>query len=389
MPDASYVVEPVNGLWLLAIDGNTYIPKDSKGNTADSDNYRGADLGYNNVLSNKIHLINWVKNVAVEAKKHNKTLIAFSHYPMVDFNDGASAQIAQFMGKGKWQLDRIPVEAVAQQFADAGLTIHFGGHMHINDTGIYTTAKGNTLLNVQTPSLAAYIPAYKLLTLTDDSAEVETITIDMVKDFDKLFPLYKMEYDYLQQQGKKDIWNKDILATRSYHEFTDFHLKELVRLRFIPDDWHPEFATLLNSLNGTDLLLIANIKNPVSLIELIQNRAKFKPEWTTAEKTAQQKVKDSNMVWKSFTEWKGADLILDFYRIRNADELALADIPATRIAQYRLIAQCLATQNYSQNDAQQTDLNLLFSILSKFLDGEPAKHFKYNLKTGKLQDIKQ
>ncbi|RYD90381.1 MAG: metallophosphoesterase, partial [Sphingobacteriales bacterium] len=332
VPDASYVAEPVEGLWLLAIDGNTYIPKDSNGNPAESSNYRGADLGYNNVLSNKAHIINWVKSIAAEAKRLNKTLVAFSHYPMVDFNDGASPQIAQFMGRNKWQLNRVPIEAVAQIFADAGITIHFGGHMHINDTGIRTTAAGNTLLNVQTPSLAAYIPAYKLLTLHGTTAEIETITIDDVKGFDVLFPLYEMEYAYLKSTGKKDIWNKEILKTKSYHAFTDFHLKELVRLRFLPDDWHKDFAAFLDGLSGAELLTLANLQGDADIKDVVGNRASHKKAWAAAETLAKQKAKEAGVAWNTLSKWKGADVIIDFYRIRSADELALADISRERIA---------------------------------------------------------
>lgn len=193
VPDVSYVVEPVDGLWLMAIDGNVYIPK--KNGTEDSKNsknYGEASTGYNNVLSNKKHLIKWAEKISLEAKRKGKTLIAFSHFPMIDFNDDASAEIKALLGPNKWQLNRVPVEEVAQLFADAGLKIHFGGHMHINDTGVRTTAKGNTLVNIQTPSLAAYIPAYKLLTFKKDNiVDIQTITIDEVPRFDELFDLYK------------------------------------------------------------------------------------------------------------------------------------------------------------------------------------------------------
>ncbi|KOS05867.1 metallophosphatase [Flavobacterium akiainvivens] len=386
--DASYVVETVEGVWLLAIDGNTYIPVDENGNPMDQKNYKGADLGYNNVLTHKQYLFEWVAKVSAEAKKHNKTLVAFSHYPMVDFNDGASPQIAQFMGKGKWQLNRVPVEEIAQRFADAGITLHFGGHMHINDTGIYTSPKGNTLLNVQTPSLAAYIPGYKLLTLHDNTAEVETITIDDVPGFDTLFQLYEMEYAQLQKEGRANIWNHDILKTKSYHEFTDFHLKELVRLRFIPDDWYKEFAGFLKNSTGQDLLLIANMQGVDYKAVLDSNKdSKTRRE---ALKTAKKELKKSGMKLADF-KWSGEELMYDFYRIRSADELALADIGQKRLAQYKLIMQCILNNTSAdyEGDIILQDFKLFFTILDKFLKGDPANHFTYDLKTSVLTDVKE
>ncbi|MEP6929768.1 MAG: metallophosphoesterase, partial [Flavobacterium sp.] len=80
VPDVSYVVEPIDGLWLMAIDGNVYIPKkNATADSKDSKNYSEASTGYNNVLSNKKHLIKWVADISLEAKKQGKTLIAFSH----------------------------------------------------------------------------------------------------------------------------------------------------------------------------------------------------------------------------------------------------------------------------------------------------------------------
>ncbi|WP_449400152.1 hypothetical protein [Chryseobacterium wanjuense] len=66
VPDLSYVVEPVKGVWMIAIDGNTYIPKNLHENPNNPSNYKGASIGYNSVLTNKKHLIDWVK------KSHRK-----------------------------------------------------------------------------------------------------------------------------------------------------------------------------------------------------------------------------------------------------------------------------------------------------------------------------
>ncbi|RZJ38407.1 MAG: metallophosphoesterase, partial [Chryseobacterium sp.] len=201
VPDLSYVAEPVKDVWILAIDGNTYIPKNINGKSQDPTNYKGASIGYNNVLTNKRHLIDWVKKISEEAKKNHKTLIAFTHYPMIDFNDGATDDIKKLLGEKKWQLERVPQENVAKVFADAGLQIHFAGHMHINDTGIRKFGD-KMLVNVQVPSLAAYLPAYKILTIkSSGKLEVETKVLNDVPHFDDLFPLYEKEYEALEKRG--------------------------------------------------------------------------------------------------------------------------------------------------------------------------------------------
>lgn len=388
VPDVSYVVEPVDGLWLMAIDGNVYIPKKTDGDAKDSKSYAEASTGYNNVLSNKRHLIKWVEDISAQAKKQGKTLIAFSHFPMIDFNDDASAEIKELLGPNKWQLNRVPVEEVAQVFADAGLKIHFGGHMHINDTGVRTSPKGNTLVNIQTPSLAAYIPAYKLLTLKKDNfVDIQTITIDKVLRYDELFDLYKMEYQFLKSQNMKDIWNIEILKTMNYHDFTDFHLKELVRLRFLKDDWPSDFKNFILNVSAQDLLVLANIKSDKDLDSILENKSQFVNECKTAELKSQQILAQNKLKSEDFN-WTGNDLLIDFYRFRSADELAFADVSEKRIATYKVLSKLFLDSKDDVSKPLQKQMKLFFSIFNKFMHEVPADHFTVDLKSGEVKSLR-
>lgn len=384
VPDVSYVVEPIDGLWLMAIDGNVYIPKKNASTEKDSKNYNEASTGYNNVLSNKKHLIKWVEDISEQAKKQGKTLVAFSHFPMIDFNDDASAEIKELLGPNKWQLNRVPVEEVAQVFADAGLKIHFGGHMHINDTGVRTTAKGNTLVNIQTPSLAAYIPAYKLLTLEKDNVvDIQTITIDEVPRYNELFDLYKMEYQFLESQNTKDIWNKAILETKNYHDFTDFHLKELVRLRFLKDDWPSAFKDFILNVSAKDLLVLSNMKSEKDFDFILKNKNQFEKEWKEAENKSEQ-ILSQNKLKKEDLNWTGNDLLIDFYRFRSADELALVDVGERRVASYKVLSKLLLDSKDETSKPLQKQMKLFFIIFNKFMHEVPADHFTVDLKTGEV-----
>ena len=69
IPDASYLVEPVKGLWLLAIDGNSYLPRKNGG-------FGSASIGYNQTVDHKKHLFSWIKKVAQNAQKLNCSQIA-------------------------------------------------------------------------------------------------------------------------------------------------------------------------------------------------------------------------------------------------------------------------------------------------------------------------
>jgi 3',5'-cyclic AMP phosphodiesterase CpdA len=395
VPDVSYLVEPIEGLWLLAIDANVYIPiKNATADAKDSKNYSDASTGYNNVLSNKKHLIKWIADVSLAAKQQGKTLIAFSHFPMIDFNDDASPEIKELLGPDKWQLNRMPKEEVAQVFADAGLKIHFGGHMHINDTGTRTTEKGNTLVNIQTPSLAAYIPAYKLLTIKKDNVvDIQTITINDVPRYDELFDLYKMEYQFLESQQTKDIWNIDILKTKNYHDFTDFHLKELVRLRFLADDWPASFENFILSVTGEDLLFLASFQAEADFDSIFKNKDAFKKQYPEAQFKIDKILEDNGLKSEDFKQWTGYDFLVDFYRLRSADGLALVDIGTKRAKQYKLLSQLFFENHNKTNDLKerslQNKMRLFLIIFDKFSHGDPANHFQVDLKSGAIQNLGQ
>lgn len=359
-PDASYLVEPTDGVWLLAIDANVYMPnKPLSGASTNASDFSGASIGYNNVLLQKTHLITWVKKVAVQAKEKGKVLIAFSHYPMVEFNDDASEEMKAFFGENKMQLHRVPKENVAEVFADAGIQIHFGGHMHINDTGVRTSEDGNTLFNIQTPSLAAYAPGYKVLTiLSETDFDVETVIINKAKNFDSLFPLYEEEYAYLSETDSSIIWNKDILTTENYKDFTKFHLKELVRLRFLPNDWPKTFADKFLIASGKDLLL----KNNISL-ELLNTH-----------------LLDTHLTLEAFETWTGFDMVNDFYKLRSADQLAFNDIGENRLKEYEFVCEQL-------KNVKDEELRLWFHIFNKSRKGAPSNHFRINLEEDTVKSI--
>jgi 3',5'-cyclic AMP phosphodiesterase CpdA len=359
LPDASYLVEPAKGIWLLAIDANAYVPNEKlSGELNNPHDFSGANTGYNNVLIYKNHLLKWVKKVSAEAKQKGKTLIAFSHYPMVEFNDNASPELKQLFGADKMQLQRVPNEEVAQQFADAGIQIHFGGHMHINDTGVRQFPNGNTLFNIQTPSLSAYMPAYKILTIhSKDELEIETIAVGKVKNFNSLFPFYEQEYAHLKDIQSATIWNKEILKSKDYKDFTNWHLKELVRLRFLPEDFPADFLQSIEKLSGRDL------------VEINKNETEIA-----------KGLKENSLRLSDFESWTGFDMIFDFYRLKNADELAFSEIGKNRLKQYGLICRQLKKSNNPK-------LVLWGEIFLKTMNGEPSDHFKIDLKNNIIDNL--
>ncbi|MFT6811228.1 MAG: hypothetical protein ACJA01_004476, partial [Saprospiraceae bacterium] len=398
VPDVSYLVEPIDGLWLLAIDGNVYIPKNEVSNlNENASNYNGSSIGYNSVIEHKKHIVDWVKSVGQRAEKNGKTLVAFSHYPIVEYYDGASAEIIRLFGENSMQLHRNPSEEIAEIFSEAGIKIHFAGHMHSNDTGINRGVNGTSIVNVQVPCMASYLPGYKLLTIREKHLmEVETIVIDSIPRFNELFDLYQIEHDYLESIQAENIWEENVLSAKNYREFVNWHLKELIRLKNFKKDWPKDLYNYLSSATGKDILILSQIDDPdlislyfkepdhnFSLNEDVRDQAIIK---------ATQLALKNNLNIEEFEAWDGKDLVIDFYRLKNADALAFEDIGINRLKQYELLNEAFRLRLESIDNKTEDLQGIirmadLFSIMHKFSNGAPAIHFMLDLEKGEIKDL--
>ncbi|WP_010432835.1 phosphoesterase [Vibrio cyclitrophicus] len=427
VPDTSYLVEPVKGLWLLAIDANVYRPKEnSSDNSVDGGTFDGSsNAGYNMMLTHKEHVIDWISDVVKAAKEQNKTLVSFSHFPMTDFYNGASEEIEDLFGEGSHQLAREPDDNTSRALAATGLNIHVGGHMHFNDTGkksFNIDGVQHTLFNIQAPSLAGYVPAYKLLNIRpDNQIEVETVIIDQVARYNELFSHYEEEHEYLTQASAGDpeaqakIWNKDILDSENYYELTDWHIRELTRLRFLPSDWPIEMRTMLMEMNGEEMMIMSQLKTNFTVCQLanelgydvgtclengVDDYEQFQRDWQTAKVVSEKLASLEGLVLADFAEWSGELLATDFYRLRNADELAFRDIGETQLRQYELLSRELSEFDgtvdselgdlgqYTVGEVFRSRFGSLFVILEKFATGQASDHFLIDIDQQTLTDLK-
>ncbi|MDP2716427.1 metallophosphoesterase [Rheinheimera sp.] len=386
VPDSSYLVEPVEGVWLLAIDANVYIPQ------ADGKGYAGAgNAGYNRMFSHKTQVTDWIAQVVQRAAQAGKTLIAFSHYPMTEFYNGQSDAIAAQFGADSFQLARRPADSVTNLLAATGLKLHIGGHMHFNDTGISKSADGKVLVNVQAPSLAAYVPAYKLVSIKPQhKVAVQTVVLEDVPRYNELFVHYQQEHDTLTKQGAP-LWNKAILTAKNYREFTNWHLRELTRQRFLPQDWPAPLREALLALDGRQMLLLSQWQNLPPLAQLPAELATMQqsPNWQQALKAADTLARDAGFTLQQFAGWSGFDLALDFYRLRNAGSLALHDISPQRLAQYQLLTRVLAAKAATDSSGFARQFGGVFQLLQAFSHGENDMHFMLDLSNGSLSGLSQ
>jgi 3',5'-cyclic AMP phosphodiesterase CpdA len=150
LPEASRLIEPVPGLWLLLLDAAGF---EARPGIADPFRKRAfADpggSGWEGALRLKPFLVDWIAGIARRAAAAGAALVALSHYPAVARPEPG--------GIGR-DASRQPGPGVAAALAGAGVTLHLGGHLHA--CGI---RRAGPLTDVAVPSTCAWPPGFVLL----------------------------------------------------------------------------------------------------------------------------------------------------------------------------------------------------------------------------------
>ena len=427
MIDTSYLVEPVKGVWLLAIDANVFVPNASF-DPANPKNFKGYDgagnAGWNKVLTHKLHLMEWIKAVSARAKLEGKQLMAFSHYPTMDFYANQTDAMKAVFKPGAFQTARVPEAATTAALAATGVRLHVGGHMHFNGSNDFTDAAGNYLANVQSPSLAVYGAAYKIVTYKDlDTIDVQTVPLTSVPRFNELFPYYQVEYDYLKgSSAAADAakrWDRAILDTRSYGEYTRYYFGELSRLRFIDEYWPCEMKEAAMALNAKQMLILSQLQSKVTLAQLkdapdvlpltascaaagtasgaAAAPSQLAADWADATARADKLAAAAGLKLDDFAKISAYEFYGDFHRTVYAGELALRDMGAERVSQYKVLMNAfpaspaaivrIGDKISDQNPVQtafQSQFKQVFAIFKGLGSAKPSDHFTIDLKGKKI-----
>lgn len=141
----SYIVEPINGLWIFGIDACKYD------NNVNNPTVAGAI---------KPNTLKWIENKLKEAKEKKKVVLAFMHHGAVEHFTGQTQFFSDYV-IDNWR-------NVTSALADAGLKVVFTGHFHANDITLHRTSQNNVLYDIQTGSLVSYPNPYRIAELTTD-----------------------------------------------------------------------------------------------------------------------------------------------------------------------------------------------------------------------------
>lgn len=154
----SYVARPVEGLTVIAMDTCRYS----------SDNTSNGDDEHETSGAISADLEKWVIEQTAAAKARGDLVIGLEHHGLVPHFDVQPTILPMYLVNG--------YERIAQEYADAGMSVVFTGHMHAVDIAAMTTKAGNTFYDIETGSALTYPCPVRFVDLRRTTVGGETNT---------------------------------------------------------------------------------------------------------------------------------------------------------------------------------------------------------------------
>lgn len=168
----SYVARPVEGLTVIAMDTCRYS----------SDNTSIGDDEHETSGAISADLEKWVIEQTAAAKARGDLVIGLEHHGLVPHFDVQPTILPMYLVNG--------YERIAQEYADAGMSVVFTGHMHAVDIAAMTTAAGNTFYDIETGSALTYPCPVRFVDLRRTTVGGETNTYMSVSTKTHIGPIH-------------------------------------------------------------------------------------------------------------------------------------------------------------------------------------------------------
>jgi len=367
--DCSYLVEPYAGVWLLMIDANVFVPDE----TAEGGFRDSTSAGWNAMLKHKRFVLDWMADVSRRAQAQDKHLLAFSHYPALDPLDGTAADERALLGDTSLSL-RIPEPDVARALIDAGIKVHFSGHLHINDTARFRHGE-KFLVNISVPSLVAFPAGYKIVQLDGNQVGIETVSIAAMAMDAAILARYRIEADSTGKTHGAE------LSAGSYGRFLDAHIAHLVGRRHLRREWPKDLAALVQVLSLEELALLALLPETddahAALAAVRAGKADTAVSGHLTDLCAMAGLAADLL--PALSEMR---FLQDWYRLRMGSELALAYIPADYLAAYQLLETLYAGKE--EGSSVRARFGRLMRMYRRYRSGLPSADFGIELATGAI-----
>lgn len=330
--DASYLVEPVAGLWLLMIDANVFEPRNGQWMPAQKKAFLdSSDAGWNSVLRNKPHLLSWIGDVCARARQGHKKLLAFSHYPIIDpFGDHEQRAFNLF---GDHEMTkRQPEKAVAEKLLCTGLQLHFSGHLHVSALSHHSN-NSQTIEDCAVPSLVAFPACYKIVHSASEVFDIDTVRLSSMLLDTRLVAYYQ------QEPTANSATDTATLSASRYEEFLYRRMQSRVEHHYLAKEWPAHLAQSVRETNVADLALFMASGSAATGGGLVPMKGAIASQACDSLNLA---LSPYDICVVDLTGCHMIQLISDWYCLRQASYLARTFITADNLRIYRYLTDCFA-----------------------------------------------
>lgn len=226
----SYVARPVEGLTVIAMDTCRYS----------SDNTSIGDDEHETSGAISADLEKWVIEQTAAAKARGDLVIGLEHHGLVPHFDVEPTILPMYLVND--------YERIAQEYADAGMSAVFTGHMHAVDIAAMTTAAGNTFYDIETGSALTYPCPIRFVDLRRSTVGGETNTYMSVSTKTHIGPIHYTDpatgaayvIDDLTEYAREFGFSTDMLKTVAGDFVKSFFGK------YLPNDTWPVTKIIAN-----------------------------------------------------------------------------------------------------------------------------------------------
>ena len=226
----SYVARPVEGLTVIAMDTCRYS----------SDNTSIGDDEHETSGAISADLEKWVIEQTAAAKARGDLVIGLEHHGLVPHFDVEPTILPMYLVNG--------YERIAQEYADAGMSVMFTGHMHAVDIAAKTTDAGNTIYDIETGSALTYPCPVRFVDLRRSTVGGETNTYMSVSTKTHIGPIHYTDpatgvayvIDDLTEYAREFGFTTDMLKTVAGDFVKSFFGK------YLPNDTWPVTKIIAN-----------------------------------------------------------------------------------------------------------------------------------------------
>ena len=226
----SYVARPVEGLTVIAMDTCRYS----------SDNTSNGDDEHETSGAISADLEKWVIEQTAAAKARGDLVIGLEHHGLVPHFDVQPTILPMYLVNG--------YERIAQEYADAGMSVVFTGHMHAVDIAAMTTKAGNTFYDIETGSALTYPCPVRFVDLRRSTVGGETNTYMSVSTKTHIGPIHYTDpatgvayvIDDLTEYAREFGFTTDMLKTVAGDFIKSFFGK------YLPNDTWPVTKIIAN-----------------------------------------------------------------------------------------------------------------------------------------------